>query len=51
MLGVEALDLVQLDLGVLSLVDGSAGDPPASAGQACGEVGASPGIILLPRSA
>jgi hypothetical protein len=51
MLGVEALDLVQLDLGVLGSVHGSAGDPPFSAGQACGQVCASPGSILLLRSA
>jgi hypothetical protein len=44
-LGVEALDFVQLDLGVLCLVHGSAGNPPLSAGQTGGQVCASPGII------
>jgi hypothetical protein len=51
MLGVEARDLVQLHLGILGSVHGSAGDPPFSAGQACGQVCASPGFILLLRSA
>jgi hypothetical protein len=50
-LGVEALDFVQLDLGVLGPVRGCAGDPPLSAGQACGQVCASAGIILLLRAA
>jgi hypothetical protein len=31
-LGEEALDLVQLDLGVLGPSGGGAGDPPVSAG-------------------
>lgn len=44
---VEALDFVQLDLGVLGLVYGSAGNPPLSTGQTCGQVCASPGIITL----
>jgi len=48
---VEALDFVQLDLGVLGLVYGSAGNPPLSTGQTCGQVCASPGIISLLRSA
>jgi len=50
-LGVEALDFVQLHLGVLCLVHGSAGHPPHSAGQTCGQVCPSPGIISLLRSA
>jgi uncharacterized protein with GYD domain len=44
---VEALDFVQLDLGVLGPVHGPAGHPPLGTGQACGQVGASPGIISL----
>ena len=51
MLGVEAFDLVQLDIGVLGLAHGSAGDPPFSARQACGQVRASPWAILLLRPA
>jgi hypothetical protein len=49
--GVEALHFVQLDISVLGPVHGFAGDPPLRAGQACGQVRASPGIILLLRSA
>jgi len=51
LLRVEALDFVQLDLGVLGLVHGSAGNPPLSTGQTCGQVCASPGIISLLRPA
>ena len=51
LLRVEALDFVQLDLCVLGLVHGSAGNPPLSAGQTCGQVCASPGIISLLRPA
>ena len=47
MLGVEARNFVQLDIGILGPVHGFAGHPPLSAGQACGQVCASPGIILL----
>ena len=47
LLRVEALDFVQLDLGVLGLVHGSAGNPPPSTGQTCGQVCASPGTISL----
>jgi hypothetical protein len=36
---------------VLGPVHGPAGHPPLGTGQACGQVGASPGIISLPRSA
>jgi hypothetical protein len=50
-LGVKALDFVQLDLGVLGPVRGSAGNPPLSAGQSGGQVCASPGIIVLLRPA
>jgi hypothetical protein len=46
-LGIEALDFVQLDLGVLGPVRGSAGHPPLSAGQPGRQVCASPWIILL----
>ena len=49
-LGVKAFDFVQLDVGVLGLVHGFAGDPPFSAGQACGQVRASAWTILLLRS-
>lgn len=48
-LGVEALDFIQLDLGVLGPVRSYAGNPPLGAGQSCGQVRASPWIILLPR--
>src|SRR5438046_885681 len=51
LLRVKAPDFVQLDLGVLGLVHGSAGNPPLSTGQTCGQVCATPGIIALPRSA
>ena len=37
MLVVKTLDFVQLDLGVLGPVHGLAGNPPFSAGQACGK--------------
>src|SRR5215471_11114180 len=37
-LGVEAFDFVQLDIGVLGLVHCSAGDPPFGSGQARGQV-------------
>ncbi len=47
MLGVEAFDFVQLDIGILGPLHGSAGGPPLSAGKACGQVCASPGIIVL----
>jgi hypothetical protein len=33
-LGVEAFDFVQLDIGILGPLHGSAGDPPLGAGQA-----------------
>jgi hypothetical protein len=49
MLGIEALDFVQLDLGVLGPAHGWADHPPLSAGQACGQICASPGIIVLLR--
>ena len=42
-LGVELLDLVQLDVGVLRAGSGAAGDPPVGAGQAGGQVGTSSG--------
>jgi hypothetical protein len=48
-LGIEALDFVQLDLGLLGPIGGSAGNPPLSPGQACGQVCASPRIIVLRR--
>jgi hypothetical protein len=48
-LGIEALDFVQLDIGVLGPVRCSAGNPPLTAGQACRQVRASPWIILLLR--
>jgi len=48
-LGVEAFDFVQLDIGVLGLVHCSAGDPPFGSGQARGQVRASPWTILLLR--
>jgi hypothetical protein len=47
MLGVEALDLVQLHLGVLGPVHGFACDPPLGAGQACRQICASAGIMSL----
>jgi hypothetical protein len=49
--GVKALDFVQLDLGVLGPVHGAAGNPPFSAGQACGQVRASPRAVVLLRPA
>jgi len=49
MLGIEALDFAQLDVGVLGPVHGSAGHPPLSARQACGQVCASPGSMSLLR--
>jgi hypothetical protein len=48
---VETLDFVQLDVGVLGPVHGSAGNPPLSARQTSGQVGASSGGISLLRSA
>jgi len=47
---VETLDFLQLDVGVLGSVHGSAGNPPLGTGQACGQVCASPGLMSLPRS-
>ena len=49
LLRVEALDFVQLDLSVLGLVHGSAGNPPLSTRQTCGQACASPGILSPPR--
>ena len=49
--GVEPLDLVELDLGVLGLTRGPADDPPISAGQARGQIGASPCVVVLLRPA
>jgi hypothetical protein len=49
MVGVEALDFVQFDIGVFGAVDGAARDPPVSAGQACGQVCPGPGRVWLPR--
>jgi hypothetical protein len=46
---VEALDLVQLDIGVLGPVHGSAGNPPLRARQARGQVCASSGGVSLLR--
>jgi hypothetical protein len=40
---VETLDFVQLDVGVLGPVHGSASNPPLGTGQACRQVCASPG--------
>ena len=48
MLGVEARNFVQLDIGILGPLHGFAGHPPLGAGQACGQVCASPGVIVLP---
>ena len=50
MVRVETLDFVQLDVGVLGPVYGSAGNPPLGTGQACRQVRASPGLMSLPRS-
>ena len=48
MLGAEARDLLELDLGVLGTVDGGASDPPIGAWQAGGQVctGPSPTTLL-----
>ena len=51
MLGVEALDLAQFDVGVLSAVYDSSGHPPLSAGQAGGQVRPGPGIMPLAGTA
>ena len=51
MLGVEVSYFIQLDISSFGLIHGSAGNPPLSAGQACGQVCASPGLKLLLRSA
>ena len=51
MLGVEALDLAQLDVGVLGPVYGLAGHPPLGAGQTRGQVCTSPWIMSLLRPA
>src|SRR5215469_5221232 len=51
MLGVEALDFIQLDVGVLGPVHGSAGNPPLGPGQTRGQVCASPRSISLLRPA
>ena len=50
MVRVKTLDFVQLDVGVLGLVHGSAGHPPLGTGQACRQVCASPGLMPLLRS-
>jgi hypothetical protein len=50
-LGVNAFNFVQLGVGVLGLVHNFADDPPFSAGQACGQVRASPWTVLLLRPA
>jgi hypothetical protein len=46
---IQALDFVQLNLRVLGLVHGSAGNPPLSTGQTRGQICASPGTISLQR--
>ena len=51
MLGVEPLHLDKFDVGVLGSVHGFTGNPPLRTGQACGQVCASPGIIVVLRSA
>ncbi|MGH7691172.1 MAG: hypothetical protein ACREOA_00475 [Candidatus Dormibacteria bacterium] len=51
MLCVEALDLAQLDVGVLGVDHDSTSDPPLSAGQARGQVCARPKIMSLVRLA
>ena len=51
MLCVEALDLAQLDIGVLGPVRSLASHPPPGAGQARGKVRPGPGIMPLLRSA
>ena len=48
-LGVELLNLVQLDVGVLRAGSSAAGDPPVGAGQAGGQVGTSSGRWRLVR--
>jgi hypothetical protein len=50
-LGIEALYFAQLDIGILGPVHRLTGHPPLRAGQARGQVRASPGIIVLPRAA
>jgi hypothetical protein len=51
MLGEEPLHFDQFDVGVLSSVHGSTGNPPLRTRQACRQVCASPGIMSLLRSA
>lgn len=51
MLSAETLDLIQLDVGVLCLRHGRAGDPPAGAGQPGGQIGAGSGLPVLPGTA
>ena len=47
MLGAETRDLIEFDVGVLRCRDSGAGDPPASAGQSGGQVGARSGLSML----
>jgi hypothetical protein len=51
LLRVEAPDFVQLDFGVFGPAHDSAGNPPLSTGQTCGQICTSPGIIALVRPA
>jgi hypothetical protein len=51
MLGAKALDLAQLDVGVLGPVRSFASHPPPGAGQARRKVRPGPGIMPLPRPA
>jgi hypothetical protein len=51
MLGAEAFQFGQFNVGILGPVHGAAGHPPLRAWQTCGQVGASPGIRPLLRLA
>ena len=48
--GAETPDLIQLDVGVLRLRYGRAGDPPVGAGQPGGQIGARSRLSKLPRA-
>lgn len=46
-LDAETLDLIQLDVGVLRLRDGGAGDPPVGTGQSGGQISSRSWLSML----
>jgi len=50
-LGAEAFDLIELDVGLLGCGSGVASDPPVGSGEPGREIGPGPGLPALPGAA